>query len=118
MIRLPQSFDDYDSGDATPKFSPGELVEHVRYGYRGVVVEADAVCQADPSWYQSNNTQPDRHQAWYHVLVHDSQSCTYAAQDSLRAAPVSQPVRHPLLTMFFSGFDGDRHQRNETPWPG
>ena len=118
MIRVADVFDDHDSDMPTPKFAPGELVEHVRYGYRGVVVAVDTICKADPSWYLANNTQPERHQPWYHVFVDDSDVCTYAAESSLRADSVGQAIRHPLLSLFFSGFDGKRHQRNKKPWPG
>ncbi len=41
---------------STPKFQSGQLVAHRRYGYRGVVVEYDLTCQADDSWYYSNQT--------------------------------------------------------------
>lgn len=52
-------------------FEPGQLVRHRRYGYRGVVVDRDEFCEADDEWYSKNQTQPDRDQPWYHVLVED-----------------------------------------------
>ncbi len=60
-----------------PVFEPGQLVLHRRYGYRGVVVERDEFCQADDAWYSKNQTQPDRDQPWYHVLVNESLTCTF-----------------------------------------
>ena len=38
---------------AVPLFQPGQLVQHKRYHYRGVVVAFDPNCQADdnPPWY-------------------------------------------------------------------
>ncbi len=100
-----------------PAFRPGRLVLHKRYGYRGVVVTADPFCKATDQWYQSNQTQPPRDQPWYHLLVHGSQMTTYTAQTSLEADPVCEPVDHPLLDVFFSGFDGVEHVRNDRPWP-
>ena len=100
------------------RFRPGDLVRHRRYGYRGVVVQGDAACQADESWYRSNQTQPDRGQPWYHVLVHGSVHTTYAAQENLKADPGGGPIAHPLLEHFFDAFEGTSYLRNDRPWPG
>jgi len=67
------------SGYKLPKFTPGDLVRHVRYHYRGVVVAHDPKCMAGEDWYQSNQTQPEKDQPWYHVLIHGSESITYPA---------------------------------------
>ena len=100
-----------------PVFEPGDLVQHRRYGYRGVVVQRDESCQADDAWYQKNNTQPDRDQPWYHVLVSDSSTCTYAASENLQADFSGQPISHPLLDYFFAAFEDGRYVRNDQPWP-
>jgi len=98
------------------QFAPGDLVRHRRYGYRGLVVAFDLTCGASESWYQSNNSQPERNQPWYHVLVHGSHQTTYAAQDSLLEDPQPAPIEHPLLEAFFSSFEGARYVRNDRPW--
>ena len=100
------------------QFRPGDLVQHRRYGYRGVVVALDACCMATDEWYQKNRTRPSRQQAWYHVLVHGSPHSTYAAQDSLLPDPGGEPVDHPFVTRFFGAFRDGRYVRNDTPWPG
>lgn len=100
-----------------PMFEPGQLVRHRRYGYRGVVVDCDAQCRANEEWYQSNQTQPDRDQPWYHVLVHGSPSSTYAAQENLVPDPDPQPVYHPLVPLFFKDYLNGRYVRNAQPWP-
>ncbi len=114
MIRLQESF---ASGLPEPIFSPGELVHHKRYDYRGVVVEYNLTCQADEAWYQGNKTQPDRNQPWSHVLVHGGQQVTYVAQISLEPDPSDGPVSHPLVSYFFSGFENGVYIRNDRPWP-
>ena len=43
-------------------FEIGELVEHKRYGYRGVVAGRDASCRASDDWYEGNRTQPGQGQ--------------------------------------------------------
>ena len=98
-------------------FSPGQIVRHRRYGYRGVIVAIDATCQADEGWYQSNQTQPERNQPWYHVLVDGTNQTTYPAQTSLESEPNPGPITHPYLEMFFTDFLGDRYERNDRPWP-
>lgn len=100
-----------------PAFFSGQLVRHRRYGYRGVVVDFDLSCQADEIWYQSNPTQPDRHQPWYRVLVHQSDMVTYAAQESLDPDESRDKVEHPLVPYFFSKFEEDHYVRNQEPWP-
>lgn len=100
-----------------PLFEPGQLVVHRRYGYRGVVVEGDPTCQADNAWYQQNQTQPERDQPWYHVLVHEHSHTTYAAETSLMADESTDAIEHPLLGHFFSDFIDGRYVRNDTPWP-
>jgi len=107
-----------DPASEQPVFEPGQLVCHRRYGYRGVVVDRDEICQAGDEWYLKNQTQPDRNQPWYHVLVDGSSSSTYATSDSLVADPSGLPIEHPLLPYFFSEFKDGIYIRNENPWPG
>lgn len=88
-------------------------MRHQRYGYRGVIVSIDPYCMAGKTWYQSNKTQPTRNQPWYHVLVHDSGGLsTYVAQSNLEADKTGQPVIHPRLTTYFSGFKDGRYILN------
>jgi heat shock protein HspQ len=104
-----------DSG--YPLFRPGQLVKHKRYGYRGVIVDLDPCCTAEEGWYASNQTQPERNQPWYHVLVHNSESITYPAQENLVADRSNQPINHSLIEVFFSSFVDGHYIRNDCPWP-
>ena len=106
-----------DSHGNDPAFDPGCVVRHKRYGYRGVVVEVDVRCQASDTWYQNNQTQPNREQPWYHVLVDESSGTTYPAQENLDPDLSGEPIKHPWLEAFFSGFEGGRYIRNDQPWP-
>ena len=100
-----------------PVFEPGQLVRHRRYGYRGVVVDRDDFCQADEEWYSKNQTQPDRDQPWYHVLVDGTSTCTYAASENLVADASGLPIAHQLLPHFFTAFKDGSYTRNAEPWP-
>ena len=57
-------------------FREGQIVRHLRYAYRGVVVGYDRTCQADDAWYdfqtRGKGYRPTRDQPWYHVLVDGS----------------------------------------------
>ena len=101
-----------------PSYEPGQIVRHRRYGYRGVVVDRDDSCQASEAWYAKNQTQPDRNQPWYHVLVSGSSTCTYAASENLLEDTSKLPVDHPLIPHFFSDFKNGGYVRNDEPWPG
>ena len=108
-------------GGASPGmyFELGTVINHNLYGYRGVVVAVDPCCMAGEIWYQSNKTQPAREQPWYHVLVHDSGGLsTYVAQSNLEEDVTGQPVEHPRLSTYFSGFKDGRYQLKENTGSG
>ncbi|MCH2207323.1 MAG: heat shock protein HspQ [Lentisphaerales bacterium] len=105
-----------DKLDRFPLFKPGMLIKHKHYGYRGVIVDFDRMCQADNDWYKKNQTQPEKSQPWYHVLVHNSGSVTYAAQSSLEKDQSIEQVLHPLIPFFFNGFNKGFYLRNERQW--
>jgi heat shock protein HspQ len=117
MIQLNSHFTRTDLETSEPEFAAGDVVRHRRYGYRGVVVAVDAWCRADPQWYLSNATQPDREQPWYHVLVDSSEQVTYPAEENLVADRSGLPIRHRWLSRFFCAFEDGRYIRNEAPWP-
>ena len=118
MINLNEGFSQEPTGSI---FQPGQVIIHRTYQYRGVIVAFDSSCQAPDTWYLSNQTQPDREQPWYHVLVDGTHETTYAAQSNLKPDLSGNPVVHPMLNLFFSGIDEEakRYLRNDLPWnPG
>ncbi len=102
--------------DSKPLYIPGTLVQHRRYHYRGLIVAYDLQCQAPSGWYENNQTQPPRQQPWYHVLVHATETTTYAAQDSLLTDTAGLPISHPLLDLYFDAWKDGRYVRNKMPW--
>lgn len=101
-----------------PRFAVGQLVEHRRYGYHGVVVALDTTFKAPESWYMKNQTQPNKNQAWYHVLVHNSDGVTYAAEDSLQSDRSGLEINHPLVKQLFKSFEEGAYIRSDEPWQG
>jgi len=98
------------------KYLPGQIVHHLRYNYRGVIVHVDPICNAGDNWYESNLTQPNRDQPWYYVLVDQRTHCTYVAEENLELELPGEPIQHPYMDDYFGKFDGKSYTRNEVPW--
>ena len=94
-------------------FEIGQLVCHRRYGYRGVVAARDPQCRASEDWYQNNQTQPDRDQPWYHVLVHGGEHTTYVVEENLEEDLGGEQVVHPLTRVIFEFFHSGRYTIRE-----
>jgi len=107
--------------DNQPKFQTGDIITHKRYGYRGVIVHIDPTFGGEENWYLSYQTQPSKEQPWHFVLVDGNQQVTYMAEENLNRDHSANPVVHPMLNLFFSGFNSElnRYIRNDVPWtPG
>jgi heat shock protein HspQ len=92
------------------KFSVGDLVHHLRFDYRGVIVDVDASFQGTEEWYQQvARSRPPKDRPWYHVLVHAAGHSTYVAERHLEPDPNHGPIRHPLIGDFFDEFRDGRY---------
>lgn len=52
-------------------FKVGQMFQHKRYGYEGVITGWDVVCDANEDWIQNMRVDAlpnGRNQAFYHVL--------------------------------------------------
>lgn len=88
------------------KFSIGQCVQHRLFDYRGVIVDVDAEFLGSDEWYDEvARSRPPKDEPWYHVLVHDADNETYVAERNLEQDQTYEPVNHPLLGEFFSGFE-------------
>ena len=115
MIRILQ---ECQAEENQPKFQTGDIITHKRYGYRGVIVHTDLHFQGNETWYFSNQTQPTKDQPWYFVLVDRNQQVTYVAEENLNNDHSVNSVVHPMLNLFFFGYDAElnRYTRNDVPW--
>ncbi len=87
------------------KFAIGQLVDHQRFGYRGVVVDVDPTFQLSEEWYdQVARSRPPKDKPWYHVLVHQSEQVTYVAERHLDKSADSSPIQHPQIAEYFEEF--------------
>lgn len=98
------------------KFSVGQVVTHLKFEYRGVVVDVDANYQGSEDWYeQVARSRPPKDKPWYHVLVGDTDRATYVAERHLEADDSGDPIRHPAMNNYFDDFrDGVYHMRRNT----
>jgi heat shock protein HspQ len=88
--------------DKSARFGSGDVIRHVRFEYRGVVIDVDATFRGTDEWYeQMAISQPPKDEPWYHVLVHDAMHSTYVAERNLEADMAPAPIRHPRLREFF-----------------
>ena len=93
-----------------PVYEIGQLVEHVLFGYRGVVISIDRQFNHTESWYQNvAKSKPPKDKPWYHILVDGTDYVTYVAERNLRMSLDVRQVDHPLLGNYFNRFDGARY---------
>jgi len=102
-------------------FKTGDIVNHKTYKYRGVIVHQHLTFKGEDKWYLSNQSQPNKHQPWYFVLVNEIQQVTYVAESNLTLDRLGKKVDHAMINLFFSEYDNElkKYIRNEVPWnPG
>lgn len=94
------------------KFSVGDLIHHRLFDYRGVIVDVDRKYQGTEDWYDIvAKSRPSKNRPWYHVLVHGSNHSTYVAEQNMEPDNSDDPIIHPMLDHFFSGFENGRYIR-------
>lgn len=94
------------------QFHVGQVITHLRWGYRGVIYDVDPVFAASDEWYETMaRSRPPRDKPWYHVLVDGQPHTTYVAERHLAADNSATPVRHPLVEELFAGFENGRYVR-------
>jgi len=97
------------------KFSVGDVIHHVLFDYRGVVVDIDYKFQSTDEWYeQVARSRPPKDKPWYHVLVDNKVHTTYVAEQNLELDSSSKPIEHPLLEQIFSSFKNGKYTRRDS----
>ena len=95
-------------------FYIGQLVQHLKFDYRGVIVDVDATFEGTEAWYdQVALSRPPKDQPWYHVLVDQSDQMTYVAQRHLGDDESDEPIENPEIEQYFDHFiDGVYQKRS------
>jgi heat shock protein HspQ len=95
------------------KFHIGQLISHLKSGYRGVVYDIDPVFSLTEEWYAAMaRSLPPRDKPWYHVLVDGQGHTTYVAERHLTPDESGRPITHPLIDSLFSGFEDGSYKRH------
>lgn len=95
------------------RFCIGDVVHHKLFDYRGVVYDVDPQFLLSEDWYETvARSRPPKDQPWYRVLVHNAVHETYVAERNLEPDSLSEPISHPLVDTFFSGFRDGRYIRS------
>lgn len=98
------------SEQAAPRFFLGQIVDHLKFGYRGVVFRVDPKFSLSDEWYeQVARSRPPKDKPWYHVMVDGAAQTTYVAERHLAASDNLNQIDHPALGQVFARFDGSRY---------
>lgn len=104
--------------EKSASFAIGQVIQHRLFHYRGVIFDVDPDFQGTDEWFEKNVKagNPSREEPWYHVLIDQDGRVAYVAERNLEAVDVTdaEPVEHPLLDNFFTGFNGDHYQSRQT----
>ncbi|EIJ35780.1 heat shock protein HspQ [Thiothrix nivea] len=104
--------------EKTASFGIGQVIHHRLFNYRGVIFDVDPDFQGTEEWFEKNVEagNPSKEEPWYHVLIDQDGRVAYVAECNLEAEAddLIEPVEHPLLENFFTGFNGDHYQARQT----
>lgn len=99
---------------AHARFSIGDVVQHRRFGFRGVVFDIDPVFANTEEWYQAipQEARPDKHQPFYHLLAENGETSyvAYVSQQNLIADDSEEPVDHPAISGMFDTYADGKYQ--------
>lgn len=92
----------------------GQIIEHNKFGYRGVIFEVDPVFSLTEEWYEAvARSRPPKDKPWYHVLVDEGNQITYVAERHLSDATDTSEIRHPYIDKYFLAYDNGRYVLRE-----
>ena len=96
------------------KFSIGQIVQHRYYPFRGVIYDVDPVFDSTDEWWDSipEDIRPEKDQPFYHLLAENDETeyVAYVSEQNLLADDTGEPVRHPQVSEFFSGLQGNMYR--------
>ena len=65
--------------ETTCQFSIGQIIHHLKFNYRGVIIDVDASFESSEEWYEMMaKSNPPKDKPWYHAScksVHNYHIC-------------------------------------------
>jgi len=96
----------------TAKFQIGQVVRHRLFSFRGVIFDVDPVFANTEEWWNSipAEARPRKDQPFYHLLAENDETeyVAYVSEQNLLVDDKEEPVRHPQVGEYFTGFDRDQ----------
>ena len=93
------------------RFTIGQVVRHRIHPFRGVVFDVDPVFDNTEEWWMAipEDRRPAKDQPYYHLLAENAESeyIAHVSEQNLLPDESGEPLRHPQLSEFFAGLDGD-----------
>ena len=100
------------------KFKPGQIMFHVLFHYRGVILKVDETYKLTDEWYDlMAKSKPPKDKPWYHIIVDNKTHTTYVAERNLQPDHSSESIKHPLITIYFTEIIDGIYKRNLN-WEG
>jgi len=97
------------------KFRVGQVVQHKKQGYYGVIVGWDEYCRAPKNWIDTmhpGRSKDELNQPNYLVLIHTKskdrslQHTTYVIEENLQLHKEPMEIENPGLSDYFDFYDG------------
>ena len=89
----------------TAKFGIGQIVQHRKHPFRGVIFDVDPIFDNSEEWLNSipEGDRPSRDQPYYHLLAENSETSyiAYVSEQNLLVDESGQPISHPQVGHFF-----------------
>lgn len=99
---------------AHARFAIGAVVQHRRFGFRGVIFDVDPVFANSEEWYQAipEELRPSKDQPFYHLLADngDGSYVAYVSQQNLVEDDSNEPVEHPAISGMFESYADGRYR--------
>ena len=91
------------------KYHLGQVLQHRKHTFRGVVFDVDAIFANTEEWYAAipEDSRPSKDQPFYHLLAENDESyyVAYVSEQNLVPDPSGQPIDHPDLHDLFCDFE-------------
>ena len=93
------------------KFQIGQVVRHRLFPFRGVIFDVDPTFNNTEEWWLSipEEMRPSKEQPYYHLLAENAETSyiAYVSEQNLLPDESGEPLRHPQISEFFLGREGD-----------